>query len=44
MAKKRAARSGKDDGLEGYQEHHVADLVVAELREMPPSDERWAQK
>jgi hemerythrin superfamily protein len=34
----------KDIVLEGYQEHHVADLVMKELQEMPPSDERWGAK
>jgi hemerythrin-like domain-containing protein len=30
--------------LEGYQEHHVADVLVKELRRMPPDDERWGAK
>jgi hypothetical protein len=30
--------------LEGYQEHHVADLIVAELRELATDDEKWAAK
>jgi hypothetical protein len=30
--------------LEGYQEHHVADVIVAELHRMPPTDERWGAK
>jgi hypothetical protein len=30
--------------LEGYQEHHVADLIVKELHRMPPTDERWGAK
>lgn len=30
--------------LEGYQEHHVADLVLAELKRMRTSDERWGAK
>lgn len=34
----------KDIVLEGYQEHHVADVLVKELHEMPPSDERWGAK
>jgi hypothetical protein len=34
----------KDIVLEGYQEHHVADLVVNELQHLPPSDERWGAK
>jgi hemerythrin-like domain-containing protein len=34
----------KDIVLEGYQEHHVADLVLNELQHLPPSDERWGAK
>lgn len=34
----------KDIVLEGYQEHHVADLIVAELQALPPTDERWGAK
>jgi hemerythrin-like domain-containing protein len=30
--------------LEGYQEHHVADVIVAELHRMGKDDERWAAK
>lgn len=34
----------KDIVLEGYQEHHVADVLLKELQELPPSDERWGAK
>ena len=34
----------KDIVLEGYQEHHVADLLVKELHAMDVSDERWGAK
>jgi hypothetical protein len=34
----------KDIVLEGYEEHHVADVIVEELRETAASDERWAAK
>ena len=34
----------KDIVLEGYEEHHVADLIVAELAETDYADERWAAK
>lgn len=34
----------KDIVLEGYQEHHVADVLVKELQALPPSDERWGAK
>ena len=30
--------------LEGYQEHHVADVLVKELQRMAPTDERWGAK
>lgn len=34
----------RDIVLEGYQEHHVADLIAGELQGLPPSDERWGAK
>ena len=34
----------KEVVLEGYQEHHVADLLLKELRRLRPSDERWGPK
>ena len=30
--------------LEGSQEHHVADVLLKELRRMPKNDERWGAK
>ena len=30
--------------LEGYQEHHVADLIVGELYDLATSDEQWGPK
>jgi hemerythrin-like domain-containing protein len=33
-----------DDILESYEEHHVADLLIAELAEMNPDDERFKAK
>ena len=30
--------------LEGYQEHHVADVLVKELRELASDDEKWGAK
>jgi len=30
--------------LEGYEEHHVADVITKELRDVTPDDERWAAK
>jgi len=34
----------KDIVLEGYQEHHVADLLIRELHETDVTDERWGAK
>jgi len=34
----------RDIVLEGYQEHHVADVLLGELKNMDPSDERWGAK
>jgi hemerythrin-like domain-containing protein len=30
--------------LEGYEEHHLADVLVLELKQTDPSDETWAAK
>jgi hypothetical protein len=34
----------EDIVLEGYEEHHVVDLVMAELEELPVDDESWGAK
>jgi hypothetical protein len=34
----------KDIVLEGYEEHHVVDQIIAELAETSVEDERWAAK
>ena len=34
----------EDDVLESYEEHHVADVLVAELSVMDPADERFTAK
>jgi len=34
----------RDIVLEGYQEHHVADVLLGELKNMDPGDERWGAK
>lgn len=34
----------KDIVLEGYEEHHVVDVLLQELEQMPPEDERWGAK
>lgn len=40
----KAKSKDKDLVLEAYAEHHVADLIVAELAELPVSDEMWGAK
>jgi hemerythrin-like domain-containing protein len=37
-------RDARDLVLEGYQEHHVADVLIAELKNLDPGDERWGAK
>jgi hemerythrin-like domain-containing protein len=37
----RQHEKAKDIVLEGYMEHHVADLIVNELASAPTSDEEW---
>ena len=34
----------KDDVLESYEEHHVADMLCLELSAMKPADERYTAK
>ena len=34
----------RDIVLEGYEEHHVADLILDELREVATNDEQWGAK
>jgi hemerythrin-like domain-containing protein len=34
----------KDIVLEGYEEHHVVDRILAELDDVSVEDERWAAK
>jgi hemerythrin-like domain-containing protein len=40
----KAHPEGKDLALEGYQEHHVADVLIKELHELAKDDERWGAK
>lgn len=37
-------KSAHDSVLEGYEEHHVADLLMREISRLPPSDEKWTAK
>lgn len=34
----------KDQVLEGYEEHHVAELLLKEISALPIDDERWGAK
>jgi hypothetical protein len=34
----------KDIVLEGYQEHHVVDLIMSELKDLDENDETWGAK
>ena len=34
----------KEVSLEGYEEHHVVNEIMAELEEVPVDDERWVAK
>ncbi len=34
----------RDIVLEGYEEHHVADLIVSELHQVATDDEKWGAK
>ncbi len=37
-------KSAHTSALEGYEEHHVADLLMREISRLSPSDEKWAAK
>jgi hemerythrin superfamily protein len=38
------SESAEDLVLEGYQEHHVMDLLIEEANQLKPSDEAWQPK
>ena len=40
----KAHPKAKDIVLEGYEEHHVVDLIMKELEEVPVDDESWGAK
>ena len=40
----KAHPKAKDIVLEGYEEHHVVDTVMAELEDLPVDDESWGAK
>ena len=37
-------REARDIVLEGFEEHHVADLIVKELQDVAEDDEQWGAK
>ncbi len=41
LLEKKAAR---EDTLEGFEEHHVAELVMKEMEKLPDSEEKWSAK
>ena len=40
----KAHKQARQIVLEGYQEHHLADLIVSELRALAKDDEKWGAK
>jgi hemerythrin HHE cation binding domain-containing protein len=40
----KAHPEARDIVLEGYQEHHIADVLTRELHALPTDDERWGAK
>lgn len=40
----RSHPEARDIVLEGYEEHHVADLIVSELHDVAADDEAWGAK
>ena len=40
----KAHPEARDIVLEGYQEHHIADVLTRELHTLSPEDERWGAK
>jgi hemerythrin-like domain-containing protein len=40
----KAHPKARDIVLEGFQEHHVVDLLMSELEQMDVADERWGAK
>ena len=44
IREKARTRDDRDLVLEAFAEHHVADVIVAELSELPVTDEMWGAK
>jgi hemerythrin superfamily protein len=37
-------KSAQNSALEGYEEHHVADVLMREIARLSPNDEKWTAK
>ena len=40
----RDEQKARDEVLEGYEEHHVADVILDELLDVPPETDLWKAK
>src|ERR1044071_9663203 len=40
----REERKAREEVLEGYEEHHVADVILDELLDVPPETDLWKAK
>ena len=40
----RDEKKARESVLEGYEEHHVADLILDELLDVPPETDLWKAK
>jgi hemerythrin superfamily protein len=38
------AKDAKGDAMEGYEEHHVVDVLFREMSKLSPSDDQWKAK
>jgi hypothetical protein len=37
-------KEGKEDALEGYEEHHLVDIMLREMSRLDVNDDRWKAK
>lgn len=40
----KSSPEAKDEALEGYEEHHIVDVLMREIARLDPSDDRWKAK
>lgn len=40
----KGAKPTKDDALEGYEEHHLVDVLLREMSRLSPGDDQWKAK